>query len=95
VQVKPTAPLFQNNFGMALERSGYTVAALRHYEEAVRNDSTFTKAVKNAERLRGTMTDTTATEEVSVTNLAEAFRLKVKAWKEGGVKVEVRPVDQR
>ena len=95
VQVKPTAPLFQNNYGMALERSGYKVAALRHYEEAVRNDSTFTKAVKNAERLRAIVTDTTATEEVSVSDLAEAFRLKVKAWKDGGPKVEVKPVDPR
>lgn len=94
VQVKPTAPLFQNNYGMALERSGYKVSALRHYEDAVRNDSTFTKAVKNAERLRGIVTDTTATEEVSVNSLAEAFRLKVKAWKEGGVKVEVKPVEK-
>ena len=95
VQVKPTAPLFQNNYGMALERSGYKVAALRHYEEAVRNDSTFTKAVKNAERLRGVVTDTTATEEVSVNDMAESFRLKVKTWKDGGVKVEVKPVDPR
>lgn len=95
VQVKPTAPLFQNNYGMALERSGYKVAALRHYEVAVRNDSTFTKAVKNAERLRGIVTDTTAAEEVSVSDLAEAFRLKVKAWKDGGPKVEVKPADPR
>jgi tetratricopeptide (TPR) repeat protein len=95
VQVKPTAPVFQNNYGMALERSGYKVSALRHYEEAVRNDSTFTKAVKNAARLRGTVTDTTATEEVSVNNLAEAFRLKVKAWKDSVVKPEVKPVDHR
>ena len=95
VQVKPTAPVFQNNFGMALERSGHKVAALRHYEEAVRNDSTFTKAVKNAERLRGIVTDTTGTEEVSVNDMAEAFRLKVKAWKEGVVKSEVKPVEPR
>ncbi len=95
VQVKPTAPLFQNNLGMALERSGYKVAALRHYEEAVRNDSTFTKAVKNVERLRGVVTDTTAKEEVNVNDLAEAFRQKVKTWKEFGVKVEVKPADPR
>jgi tetratricopeptide (TPR) repeat protein len=95
VQVKPTAPIFQNNYGMALERSGYKVAALRHYEEAVRNDSTFTKAAKNAERLRSAVTDTTAKEEVSVNDLAEAFRLRVKAWKDAGVKNEVKPVDLR
>jgi tetratricopeptide (TPR) repeat protein len=95
VQVKPTAPLFQNNYGMALERSGYKVAALRHYEEAARNDSTFTKAVKNAERLRGVVTDTTAGEEVKVSDLAESFRQKVKTWKDSVVKVQVKPVDPR
>jgi hypothetical protein len=89
VQVKPTAPVFQNNYGMALERSGYRVAALRHYEEAVRNDSTFTKAVKNAERLRGTVADTAVVDEVTVNEQAQAFRQKVKAWKDGAVKSPV------
>lgn len=83
VQVRPTSPLFQNNFGMALERSGYTVAALRHYEEGVRHDSTFAKAVKNAERLKALGLDTTAVEEVSARELAEHFRQKVKSWKTG------------
>ncbi len=95
VQVKPTAPVFQNNFGMALERSGYRIAALRHYEEAVRDDSTFTKAVKNAERMRGIVTDSTGTDEVTVNDLAEAFRLKVKAWKDGVVNTAVKPAEPR
>ena len=82
VQLKPTAPLFQNNLGMALERSGYMVAALHHYEAAVRDDSGYTKAVKNAGRLQGIVTDTTVQDEVSVPDLAEAFRVKVKIWKE-------------
>jgi len=91
VQVQPTAPLFQNNFGMALERSGHKTAALRHYELAVQHDSTFAKALKNAERLRGIVTDTVVTGEASVEELAEEFRLKVKAWKEA-MKDEVKPV---
>lgn len=82
VQIRPTAPLFQNNLGMALERSGYMVAALHHYQAAVRDDSGYTKAVKNAERLQGIVTDTTLQDEVSVPDLAEAFRVKVKMWKE-------------
>ena len=82
VQIRPTAPLFQNNLGMALERSGYMVAALHHYEAAVQDDSGYTKAVKNAERLRGIVTDTTLKDEVGVDDMAEAFRLKVKMWKE-------------
>lgn len=96
VQLKPTAPLFQNNFGMALERSGYPVAALHHYERAIRDDSGYTKAVINVERLRGIVTDTTVADEVTVQDLAEAFRLKVKMWKEtvtppAEVKLVVKP----
>ena len=82
VLLRPTAPLFQNNLGMALERTGYKVAALRHYEEAVRNDSTFGKAVKNVARLQGQVTDTTAVEEVDVKSLAEQFRQTVIAWRD-------------
>lgn len=96
VLVQPTSPIFQNNFGMALERSGYPVAALHHYEQAVRNDSTYTKAMKNADRLRAGITDTTTQDEVSVDSLAEAFRQKVKTWKEvavpaGALQVPVKP----
>lgn len=82
VQVRSTSPLFQNNLGMALERSGYKVAALAHYRMAVQHDSTFAKAVKNVERLEGLVDGTTAV-EVNVRDLAEQFRQKVKGWKEG------------
>lgn len=82
VQVRPTSPLFQNNLGMALERSGHKVAALGHYELGVQHDSTFVKAVKNADRLR-MVVDSTAAVEVNVNELAEQFRQKVTGWKEG------------
>jgi tetratricopeptide (TPR) repeat protein len=82
VQVRPTSPVFQNNLGMALERSGHKVAALKHYEIGVAHDSTFMKVVKNAERLR-MVVDSTAAVEVNVMELAEQFRQKVKGWKEG------------
>lgn len=82
VQVRSTSPLFQNNLGMALERSGYKVAALSHYEMAVQHDSTFTKAVKNLERLT-VLVDASAPVEVNVMELAEQFRQKVKVWKDG------------
>jgi tetratricopeptide (TPR) repeat protein len=81
VQVQPTAPLFQNNLGMALERSGFKVTALRHYELAVKNDSNFTKAIKNAERLKGVLPDSAKTVEVNVSEQAEQFRQQVKEWK--------------
>lgn len=80
VQVNPTAPLFLNNLGMALERSGYPVAALHRYELAVRHDPSYLKASKNLERMQGVVTDTTLTDEVDVRGLAEQFRLTVRSW---------------
>jgi tetratricopeptide (TPR) repeat protein len=82
VQVRSTSPVFQNNLGMALERSGHKVAALRHYEMSVQHDSTFAKAVRNVERMKP-LVDSTAVPEVNVMELAEQFRQKVKLWKEG------------
>lgn len=81
VQVKPTAPLFLNNLGMALERQGHQVAALRRYELAVQHDSSYVKAVRNAERLKGVVTDTTLVDEVGVHQIAEQFRETVKSWR--------------
>ncbi len=95
VQVRPTAPLFHNNLGMALERAGYPITALRHYELAEQHDSTFTKAAKNVARLRALITEGTPVDEVSVPQLAEQFRGKVKAWKEGLPRIEVPPIDLR
>lgn len=80
VQVKPTAPLFLNNFGMALEQSGHMSAALVHYELAVKHDSSYTKAVRNAERLKLMVKDSTMDGDVNVGELAEQFRLKVRSW---------------
>lgn len=80
VQVRPTAPLFLNNLGMVLERSGFPVAALRRYTLAVQHDSTYTKAVRNVERLTAVVSDTTVGDEVDVRGSAEAFRQVVRSW---------------
>lgn len=80
VQVKPTAPLFLNNLGMALEQSGHLAAALKHYELAMKHDPSYTKAVRNAERLKPVVKDSTDGGDVNVSELAEQFRLKVRSW---------------
>lgn len=80
VQVKPTAPLFLNNLGMALEQTGHLSAALKQYELAVKHDSSYTKAVRNAERLKLVVKDSTGGDDVNVGELAEQFRLKVRSW---------------
>jgi tetratricopeptide (TPR) repeat protein len=81
VQLRPTAPVFLNELGMALEKAGHPVAALHRYELAVEHDSTYLKAVKNVERLKPTVSDSTAPAEVDVTAIADQFRQTVQSWR--------------
>jgi Flp pilus assembly protein TadD len=85
VQVRPNAPLFLNNFGMVLEKAGYDETALYYFEEAVRHDSSFTKAVKNAARVKAKVEADTSrvVPVIDVTATAEQFRQLVKEWKAG------------
>ena len=93
VQVRGTAPIFLNNLGMALERSGYTVAAMHRYELAVKHDTTYAKALNNVERMKALGVDGTLGDEVDVRDLAEQFRLTIRSWKVEVPKVEVPSVD--
>lgn len=81
VALRPTAPVFQNNLGMALELTGHLVEAKQAYDAAVRADSTYRKAVKNAERLADIVTDPAEPSAV-VRDQAELFRQHVRMWKE-------------
>lgn len=78
VQLRPTSPIFQNNLGMALEQGGHPIAAKRAYESAVRADSTYTKAIRNLERLSQFQQDPTAAPEVDLKGLAELFRQSIR-----------------
>lgn len=82
VQLRSTAPVFQNNFGMALERSGHFGAAVRAYAAAVAADSGYVKAVRNLERLRPVVGDLALDEDLSIAELAEDFRLRVRMWQD-------------
>ena len=53
VELRPNAPVFQNNLGMALERSGYPTAAAQAYETAIGLDSTYHKAATGLARVTG------------------------------------------
>jgi hypothetical protein len=44
--------MFQNNFGIALEQTGYLGSALDAFTAAVDADSTYTKAKVNLERVQ-------------------------------------------
>jgi Flp pilus assembly protein TadD len=81
VQLQPGSPVFRNNLGMALELSGYLVEAKQAYEDAVRADSTYAKAVANAERLGEIVTADASPSDVVMTE-AELFRQWVRMWKD-------------
>ncbi|HEU4699658.1 MAG TPA: tetratricopeptide repeat protein [Gemmatimonadales bacterium] len=86
VQLRPTAPVFQNNLGIALERSGRPAAARRAYEAALRADSSYTKAATSLARVLP-LADSTATppapaDTTDVEALAEEFRMQVRMWQE-------------
>jgi predicted Zn-dependent protease len=79
VTLRPTSPIFQNNLGMALELTGHLVEAKQAYDAAVRADSSYAKAVANAERLGDIVTDPVEPSGF-VRDQAELFRQLVKLW---------------
>ena len=85
VQLRPASPIFQNNLGMALELTGNLVLAKRAYDDAVKADSTYTKALANAKRLGDVVVEPGKTPTVEVKDLAETFRLQIKMWKDSVV----------
>ena len=82
VQLRPSSPIFQNNLGMALELTGNLVEAKRAYDEAVKADSTYTKAQANAKRLGDVVVPPGQGPTADVKDLAETFRLQVKMWRD-------------
>lgn len=81
VQLRPTSPVFQNNLGMALELSGHLAEAKQAYENALKADSTFAKAVKNADRLSAMVIDPSAT-PINTGEYAELFRQYIRMWRD-------------
>ena len=80
VEIRSNVPVFQNNFGTALERSGYFVAARQAYEAALQADSTYTKASVGLDRVNahGAVSDTST---VDVAALSKEFQGQVEQWR--------------
>ena len=51
VELRGNVPVFQNNFGTALERSGHFVTAREAYQAALQADSTYEKAAVGLARV--------------------------------------------
>jgi Tfp pilus assembly protein PilF len=71
VELRPEAPAFANNLGVALERTGHPTAAAEAYRTALKADSTYSKASRSLARVEAITDDTTS---VDVTALAAAYK---------------------
>jgi predicted Zn-dependent protease len=92
VQLRGNAPVFQNNLGVALERSGYPEAAARAFEAAVSLDSTYKKASVALARVTGSG-QTPETEPVDLEALALQLQSEVESWREPVAQVYSTPVE--
>lgn len=90
VQLRSTAPVFQNNLGVALERSGFLTQAAEAYTAALRADSTYGKAGISLERVQA-LIDPGVVNTTDLTELAERFRLEIRMWGESAREPAAEP----
>ena len=84
VELRGNVPVFQNNFGTALERSGHFVTAGEAYQAALQADSTYEKAAVGLSRVNahGAGSDTSS---VDIAALSREFQTQVAEWRTRGV----------
>ena len=80
VQLRPASPVFQNNFGMALEHTGHFASAREAYRAALVADGTYSKAYLSLARTEGIVDDAKVT-PVATGTLAAAFEEERQLWK--------------
>ena len=80
VELRGNVPVFQNNFGTALERSGHFVTAGEAYKAALQADSTYEKAAGGLERVKvhGAESDSSS---VDVPALSREFQAQIEQWR--------------
>jgi predicted Zn-dependent protease len=80
VELRGNVPVFQNNFGTALERSGHFVAAGEAYQAALTADSTYEKAAVGLERVKvhGARSDSSS---VDAAALSREFQAQIEQWR--------------
>jgi tetratricopeptide (TPR) repeat protein len=93
VELRGNAPVFQNNLGMALERSGYPTAAAKAYETAIALDSTYQKASVGLGRVTGGG-QTPEETPVDLTSFSQRFQDEIVGWgaESSSDSVEIRAV---
>ena len=80
IELRSNAPVFQNNLGTALERSGYPTAAAEAYEAAIAVDSTYAKASVGLARVTSGDQKPEST-PVDLTTLSSRFQADIETWR--------------
>lgn len=90
VELRPEAPAFANNLGVALERTGHAGAASEAYRAALKADSTYSKASRSLARVEAV--SDSSTELVDVGALAAAYKQQLETERQTRVaKSVVKP----
>ncbi len=80
VELRGNAPVFQNNLGTALERSGYPTAAAQAYEAVIAVDSTYEKASVGLGRVTSGEQKSEST-PVDLAALSSQFQASIETWR--------------
>jgi predicted Zn-dependent protease len=90
VELRGDSPVFQNNLGTALERTGHYAAAKKAYEAALAADSTYGKASASLARVTPLAGSDTTT--VDFSTLVAEFNAEVERWQDVGAAVDTSEV---
>jgi Flp pilus assembly protein TadD len=92
-ELRTDVPVFQNNLGMALERTGHYTAAASAYRAAVTADSSYSRAAVSLARVEQLKESPTLV-AVDLPGLAKTFALEVQTAAQGTVVMVPPPVPQ-
>jgi tetratricopeptide (TPR) repeat protein len=92
VELRGDSPVFHNNLGTALERTGLFAAAQKSYQAALAADSTYGKAAASLARVIPHAERDTVT--VDLPSLAAEFRAEIERWRDTTVAVDSSEVEQ-
>lgn len=79
VELRSNAPVFLNNLGIALERTGHYAAARESFERALAADSTYGKASVSLARVSA-LVEADEGDAPSLGDLAGQFEIQIRTW---------------
>jgi tetratricopeptide (TPR) repeat protein len=80
-ELRPDVATFQNNLGVALERSGHVAQAAEAFRAALVADAGYEKAKVSLQRVEPLIPTATETNVVVLSELASVFADEVERWK--------------